>query len=373
MLLTALVIVAAVSVVLGLVLPSVPWLIASLVASVLAAFFLYRSWGSIKERRTNMARRKKPAESVASPAPAPPPPSPASPPAAPPVTGGPDDVWVVDGRPAYHRSGCPVLAGQHGEPIPLAQALEDGFTACPACAASTRAAAEPPARAAASTDRQVWVADGYPEYHHQGCEELTGLTAEPVPYDQAVEDGFQPCIVCNPDRDFGGPPAGPAAQGWVVDGEPDYHRADCGRLAGQRAEAVPRGQALEDGFAACAVCDPDAAAEASPAPARPAAAPPVAEAAPLGAPVEVWVADGFPYFHSAGCRELNGLDSEAIALEQALEDGFVPCAVCAPDRAASAGPADAVRAAPVAAREVWVVDGLPDYHRQSCHELVDLD
>src|SRR4051812_41012110 len=196
MLLTALVIVAAVSVVLGLVLPSVPWLIASLVASVLAAFFLYRSWGSIKERRTNMARRKKPAESVASPAPAPPPPSPASPPAAPPVTGGPDDVWVVDGRPAYHRSGCPVLAGQHGEPIPLAQALEDGFTACPTCAASTNAAAEPPAGAAASTDRQGGGGGGYPQYPPPGWEEVTGPTARPPPHRQAGGDGLPPPHGC---------------------------------------------------------------------------------------------------------------------------------------------------------------------------------
>src|SRR4051794_21016693 len=117
MVLTALVIVALVSVVLGLVLPSVLWLIVSLVASVLAAFFLYRSWGAIKERRTNMARRKKPAESVASG-------SSASPPAGTAATGRPDDVWVVDGRVAYHRPHCPELAGQQGEPIPLAQALE---------------------------------------------------------------------------------------------------------------------------------------------------------------------------------------------------------------------------------------------------------
>src|SRR3954464_4330065 len=60
MVLTGLLIIAAVSLVLGVVLANVTWLIVSLVASVLAAFFLYRSWGAIKERRTNMARRKSP-------------------------------------------------------------------------------------------------------------------------------------------------------------------------------------------------------------------------------------------------------------------------------------------------------------------------
>src|SRR4051794_14577136 len=135
MVLTGLLIIAAVSVVLGLVLASATWLIVSLVASVLAAFFLYRSWGTIKERRTNMARRKKPAESG---------PSGASPPSVG-VTASsrPDDVWVVDGRPAYHRSGCAELAGRTSEPIPLGQALEDGFTPCATCAPATGAGAEP--------------------------------------------------------------------------------------------------------------------------------------------------------------------------------------------------------------------------------------
>src|SRR3954468_8463014 len=72
MVLTGLLIIAAVSLVLGVVLANVTWLIVSLVASVLAAFFLYRSWGAIKERRTNMARRKSPQSepSHASPPPA---------------------------------------------------------------------------------------------------------------------------------------------------------------------------------------------------------------------------------------------------------------------------------------------------------------
>ena len=43
------------------------------------------------------------------------------------------------------------------------------------------------------------VADGYPEYHVRGCGELHGLDAEAVPHTQAVEDGFQPCVVCDPD------------------------------------------------------------------------------------------------------------------------------------------------------------------------------
>ena len=38
--------------------------------------------------------------------------------------------------------------------------------------------------------RQVWVVDGFPDYHRETCSTLAGLDAEPVPHDQAVEDGF---------------------------------------------------------------------------------------------------------------------------------------------------------------------------------------
>ena len=59
MVLIVLLLVAAVSVVIGVVYASVAWLIVSLVASVLAAAVLYRSWGTIKERRAHMARGNK--------------------------------------------------------------------------------------------------------------------------------------------------------------------------------------------------------------------------------------------------------------------------------------------------------------------------
>ncbi len=92
-----------------------------------------------------------------------------------------------------------------------------------------------PPRCPARPAGQVWVADGFPEYHHEGCGELDGLTPEPIPYDQAVEDGFQPCVVCNPDLEFAAsaavPPAAAAAavirEVWVADGHPEYHVDRC--------------------------------------------------------------------------------------------------------------------------------------------------
>ena len=112
MVLTVLLIVAAVTVVIGVVLASVPWLIVSLVASVLAGIALVRSWGSLTEKAAR-ARRKKPV------------------PATEPAVERPGEVWVVDGRPRFHRSGCAELTGLPGESIPVAQAVEDGFLPCP--------------------------------------------------------------------------------------------------------------------------------------------------------------------------------------------------------------------------------------------------
>jgi hypothetical protein len=46
---------------------------------------------------------------------------------------GPDDVWVIDGRPRYHLLQCVIIQGQDAEPIPFDQAIEDGFMPCSLC------------------------------------------------------------------------------------------------------------------------------------------------------------------------------------------------------------------------------------------------
>jgi hypothetical protein len=48
-----------------------------------------------------------------------------------------DQVWVVDGRPRYHLEGCATIAGQPAEQISLAQAKQDGFIPCSLCAPTT--------------------------------------------------------------------------------------------------------------------------------------------------------------------------------------------------------------------------------------------
>ncbi|MCL7455629.1 hypothetical protein AB0I85_11495 [Micromonospora echinofusca] len=47
------------------------------------------------------------------------------------------EVRVVDGRPRYHLPDCAHLAGREHEPIPVAEAVELGFTPCARCAPDT--------------------------------------------------------------------------------------------------------------------------------------------------------------------------------------------------------------------------------------------
>ncbi|MGW4499802.1 hypothetical protein ACWENR_14485 [Micromonospora sp. NPDC004336] len=47
------------------------------------------------------------------------------------------EVRVVDGRPRYHLADCAHLVGRDHEPLPVAEAVELGFTPCAHCAPDT--------------------------------------------------------------------------------------------------------------------------------------------------------------------------------------------------------------------------------------------
>jgi hypothetical protein len=47
------------------------------------------------------------------------------------------DVLVIDGRPRYHLAGCVHLLGRDREPLPVGEAIELGFTPCGLCEPDT--------------------------------------------------------------------------------------------------------------------------------------------------------------------------------------------------------------------------------------------
>ncbi|MFE9690021.1 hypothetical protein [Micromonospora sp. NPDC005806] len=55
-----------------------------------------------------------------------------------------DEVRVVDGHPRFHLADCPHLVGRDDEQLPVAEAVELGFTPCARCAPATVLLADPP-------------------------------------------------------------------------------------------------------------------------------------------------------------------------------------------------------------------------------------
>lgn len=51
----------------------------------------------------------------------------------------------------------------------------------------------------AQMSTEVLVIDGRPRYHHPACVHLLGRENEPLPVSEAVELGFTPCGLCEPD------------------------------------------------------------------------------------------------------------------------------------------------------------------------------
>jgi hypothetical protein len=132
MVLIGLLLIALVCIALGLVLPSSAWLLASLIASAGAGYLLVRARHAI-----GVARPAKGAHAGHS-APTSAISAEASASAAPEPASAASaaadgEVWVIDGRPRYHLVDCAIIQGQDAEPIPFEQATEDGFMACSLC------------------------------------------------------------------------------------------------------------------------------------------------------------------------------------------------------------------------------------------------
>jgi hypothetical protein len=121
MLIVGLLVLALALLVFGLVEASAPLLIASLVISVAAGVLVFRA-------RAKQSRPAAHGLSVAD----------GGTPADPEVTASEPvaidrPVWVIDGRPRYHRQDCEILIGADSEQVLFSEAIEDGFIACSLC------------------------------------------------------------------------------------------------------------------------------------------------------------------------------------------------------------------------------------------------
>ncbi|MDQ2751353.1 MAG: hypothetical protein M3Y44_17770 [Actinomycetota bacterium] len=149
-----LLLIALICLVLGLVLQSSVWLIASLIATGGAGYLLYRLRDVIatpKDRRGDL-----PSEL-------------------------PHDVAKAAVAPRPDATAVPDEAAE-SEAADDSTELLDGDATQPA----------------ADSDNEVWVIDGRPRYHLGDCAIIKGQDAEPIPYEQATEDGFMPCSLCEP-------------------------------------------------------------------------------------------------------------------------------------------------------------------------------
>jgi hypothetical protein len=217
-----LLVIALVCLIVGLVLPNAAWLVASLIATCGAGYLLFRSRTVVTHATTESTKpsrstrtRERPARAVAN---------------AKADLDDADDVADDAGRRdsadgadsadsadlTDHATVKDDLAGtaavedlDHTQVIDMDDAHTQVIPAVPAADVEpdeAEPAAEPepkpepvPESAASASDRDVWVIDGRPRYHLQTCAIIKGQDAEPIPWEQATEDGFMPCSLCEPD------------------------------------------------------------------------------------------------------------------------------------------------------------------------------
>jgi hypothetical protein len=160
MVVLVLLVAALIVLIVGVVEASAVWLVISLAVSLIAGLLLF---GSHRRYRATISGRTSTGSTVSGKT-APPPP----------VDGGAEQT---DDGPRG-EVGAPSSLGGHQRPRAV-DATADS--------------------AAAEHEDDVWVIDGRPRYHRQSCEFVHDQDSERVPLSQAAEDGFIPCSLCEPD------------------------------------------------------------------------------------------------------------------------------------------------------------------------------
>jgi hypothetical protein len=235
-------------------------------------------------------------------------------------------VIVVAGRPRYHAQGCRYLTGKQAETIHLLDAREEGFTACGVC--------KPDNVIAIEDDIVVVPAE-------EGVEPVVDV------YDPAMEDEFAQDDVAEDDI-----ADGDVAEYVAEDNDADLEDAGA-PTADMAADALPGADATGPDGATAAHADPtstavlerpvaagrsrrapakrsgSAAVADAPSPAATAAAGTSAAASRRSGTVVVIPDRG--KFHRAECRYVRGVaGAETRSKTQAGKQGFTACGVCKP-------------------------------------------
>lgn len=149
-------------------------------------------------------------------------------------------VFVVPGRPRYHRAGCRFLTGRPAEALEMSQAREQGYTACAVCRADDSGVA-PDGVGGSGLVPAPDVADT-PE---------ASSPARPAP--QRVRRAAAAPPPDSPPRPAGGSRSLVA----VIPERDRFHRPDC-RFVRDAAgvETLTRAAATRRGYVPCGVCRP---------------------------------------------------------------------------------------------------------------------
>ena len=197
---------------------------------------------------------------------------------------------------------------------------------------------EPPAAPSVEleplADGMVLVVEGRPRYHVDGCRYLTGKDAEEVEVAEAREEGFSPCGVCKPDDALAAQQAGRPAEEVVEEDVPGVEvpapaRRTTGKAAAKAPAKAPAKKAATKAVKAPAKAP---ARAATPTKAAKAAAPATAAGAAAGSrPGSVVVIPDRGKYHRAECRYVRGVDdAEVVAKSSATRQGYAACGVCKP-------------------------------------------
>ena len=260
------------------------------------------------------------------------------------------DVLVISGRPRYHLGGCEYVNGhEESEPLDIVEARELGFTPCGVCRPNETLALSASGRSTPATVSAAVV----PAVRSNGSKaESQGAHAAPATAEQTavvaappVSQPVAPTVLTPP------PVAEPAsvAAPTMEPAKPREIRPPRKRASRAKKPPVEVASAAESAVtdeASPEVEEAPTVQEAPKVPEAPVAAPPAVEQAPVAAAPaptrpaaaarprvatrSVLAVAVTKEYHRTGCVLLDGVDADELTKAAAIRQGFLACGVCKP-------------------------------------------